>query len=82
MGQQPACSHPGNEPLYSQAAAMTPLVTTNFIRDEAQLQLLSSDERNRLQLPPLNTHFLSKLPNSPSVAVLEEAAPTLSQSQH
>lgn len=60
---------------------MTPLINTNFIRVEAQLQLLSTDEQNNLKLPPLNAHFLPKLPNSCSVAVLEEAAPTLSQSQ-
>lgn len=68
--------------MHSQAAVVTPLLSTDFIRDEAQLQLLSMREQNHLKLPPLNTHFFPKLTNCPSVAGLEEAAPTLSQSQH
>ena len=68
--------------MHSQAAVVTPLINTDFIRDEAQLQLLSTYEQNHLKLPPLNAHFLPKFPNSPSVAGLEEAAPTLSKSQH
>lgn len=68
--------------LQHTARLLTPLISTNFIRDEAQIQLLSTSERNNLKLPTLNTHFLSKLPKSTSVTVLKEAAPTLSQSQH
>lgn len=43
----PAARHSsgsGEEPLQSQAAAVTPLSSTNFIKDEAQLRLLSMDE--------------------------------------
>lgn len=68
--------------MRSQAAVVTPLISANFTRDEGQLQLLFTDEKNLLKLRPLNTHFLSKLPNSPSAAGLEDGAPSSSQSQH